>query len=652
MSSASPPVLSPASTKHIVRETTDAQVVEEDDDTKTLNQYRLLRVLGQGAYGIVHLAIDTRSGDLKTEYAVKEFSKSKLRRLALQRSRSSQFNSPRTTMSALPTASAAMAAAASPLHNIIPGPSDAAAAGAAALPRPPPALFNLAAVRPSPPPPMLFRVGSPAASQSPSLSVGPSSGSGVGPPQQPPPPPRPPMLFNVGSNSNSNSPNTPPPPPLLFNRSGGGPPVGRVGGGPFAHPSPPPMNLFGRAMQLRKQQQQQSAEPEDPFDLIRTEVAVMKKLDHPHIVRLVEVLDDPENDSLYMVLEMCHKGSIMEINAGEQSDTRFSEDECRALFRPMFLGIEYLHANGIIHHDIKPDNLLRTKDGVLKYADFGTSEMFSSETSGSVHESTGTPQGTPAFMPPEMFRPVSATSFDGDSDAEEVGVLTSGQSATSSVGSVGSATRKSTFRSACAVDVWALGVTLYCLAFGKLPFDGTNIHDITEAILNSELSFPASVPVSAEFRHLLERMLDKNPRTRITVSKIRDVPWLTNDGKEQPLPSKSENCANLITEITDDDIKRAFSPVNVLRGLIRSKIALGAFKRKVLGSGSSNSSSSGGGGGSAEGETMGTRLLAAMSTLKTQSNPAIEVAVADSTVTVPSSSDTQEFVECESPTED
>lgn len=78
----------------------------------------------------------------------------------------------------------------------------------------------------------------------------------------------------------------------------------------------------------------------NPLFLIRSEIAVMKKLNHENVVNLIEVLDDPEGDSLYMVLEMCTRGVIMKVGVGETA-TPFAEDDCRYWFRDLMLGIEY-----------------------------------------------------------------------------------------------------------------------------------------------------------------------------------------------------------------------------------------------------------------------------------------------------------------------
>ncbi len=165
----------------------------------------------------------------------------------------------------------------------------------------------------------------------------------------------------------------------------------------------------------------ETGESKDSLYLIREEIAIMKKLNHPNLVQLIEVLDDPEEDSLYMVLEMCKKGVIMKVGLHEPADP-YHEESCRFWFRDLILGIEYrksgprrlllselrclhtfppaVHAQGVVHRDIKPDNLLLTEDDVLKVVDFGVSEMFEKVEDMRTSKSAG----SPAFLPPELCR--------------------------------------------------------------------------------------------------------------------------------------------------------------------------------------------------------------------------------------------------------
>lgn len=203
----------------------------------------------------------------------------------------------------------------------------------------------------------------------------------------------------------------------------------------------------------------------------------MKKLNHNNLVSLIEVLDDPTEDSLYMVMEMCKKGVVMKVGLEERADP-YDDEHCRCWFRDLILGIEYLHAQGIVHRDIKPDNCLVTSDDMLKVVDFGVSEMFEKNSDMFTAKSAG----SPAFLPPEL-----CVVRHGDVSGK-------------------------------AADIWSMGVTLYCLRYGKLPFEQQSIFELYESIRND--------PVVCEdeqdenFKDLMSRILEKDPAKRI---KMRDL---------------------------------------------------------------------------------------------------------------------------------
>lgn len=204
----------------------------------------------------------------------------------------------------------------------------------------------------------------------------------------------------------------------------------------------------------------------------------MKKLDHHNLVSLIEVLDDPQEDSLYMILEMCKKGVAMHVGLDDRAEP-YDDEQCRCWFRDMILGIEYLHAQGIIHRDIKPDNCLITHDDVLKIVDFGVSEMFEKESD--MH--TAKSAGSPAFMPPELcvvrHGPVSGK----------------------------------------AADIWSMGVTLYCLRYGRIPFEKSGMLDLYEAIKNDDLILENEQ--DENFADLMFKLLEKDPEKRITMAELR-----------------------------------------------------------------------------------------------------------------------------------
>ena len=204
----------------------------------------------------------------------------------------------------------------------------------------------------------------------------------------------------------------------------------------------------------------------------------MKKLNHNNLVSLIEVLDDPNEDSLYMVLEMCKKGVIMKVGVNEKADP-YDNESCRCWFRDLILGIEYLHAQGVVHRDIKPDNLLLTDDDILKIVDFGVSEMFEKSSDMMTAKSAG----SPAFLPPEL-----CVSRHGDISGK-------------------------------AVDVWSMGITLYCLYFGTIPFEKTSVLDLYESIKKDKVDLKDCS--DKDFIDLMHRILEKDPSKRITIAELR-----------------------------------------------------------------------------------------------------------------------------------
>lgn len=241
----------------------------------------------------------------------------------------------------------------------------------------------------------------------------------------------------------------------------------------------------------------------NPLFLIKEEIAIMKKLHHNNLVALVEVLDDPTEDSLYMVMEMCKKGVIMKVGLGQNSDP-YDDDSCRYWFRDLILAVEYLHAQNIVHRDIKPDNCLLTNDDVLKVVDFGVSEMFKKDSDMFTAKSAG----SPAFLPPEL-----CVARHGDV-------------------------------SGTAADIWSMGVTLYCLRYGRIPFEKESIIELYDSILNDEVVYENED--DEDFKHLMSCILEKDPSERIKMPELRvshvpsapfhSDPWLIST--EPPLGHK------------------------------------------------------------------------------------------------------------------
>ena len=184
----------------------------------------------------------------------------------------------------------------------------------------------------------------------------------------------------------------------------------------------------------------------------------------------------------------------------------------------------------MIHRDIKPSNLLRADNGEVKIADLGVSDEFD----GADAQLTAT-AGTPAFTPPECL-------LTGSSSSDQAW---SGRSA----------------------DIWSLGVTLFCLVTGQLPFPGSNPMAVYDKIRNDDPEVPDHV--SPELRDLISRMLIKNPEERISLADVKEHAWVTGYGV-YPMLEETENCT--LIEVTEDDVENSVQHINNLDSLILVKV--------------------------------------------------------------------------------
>ncbi|KAE8734791.1 Serine/threonine-protein kinase GRIK2 [Hibiscus syriacus] len=220
-------------------------------------------------------------------------------------------------------------------------------------------------------------------------------------------------------------------------------------------------------------------------DVLR-EVLIMKILEHPNIVNLIEVIDDPAMDQFYMVLEYV-EGKWVCDDSGPQGG--IGEDTARKYLRDIVSGLMYLHAHNIVHGDIKPDNLLITSTGTVKIGDFSVSQVFEDE-----NDELRRSPGTPVFTAPECC----------------LGLTYHGKAA----------------------DTWALGVTLYCLVLGHYPFLGETLQDTYDKIVNNPLILPNDI--NPALRNLLEDLLCKDPKHRTTLNDVAEHSWVR--GEDGPIP--------------------------------------------------------------------------------------------------------------------
>ncbi|KAJ0262286.1 CBL-interacting serine/threonine-protein kinase 22 [Hirschfeldia incana] len=212
---------------------------------------------------------------------------------------------------------------------------------------------------------------------------------------------------------------------------------------------------------------------------VKREISVMRRLRHPHIVLLSEVL--ATKTKIYFVMELAQGGELF----SRVSSNRFTESLSRKYFRQLISAVRYCHARGVFHRDLKPENLLLDEKRDLKVSDFGLSAMKEQiKADGMLH----TLCGTPAYVAPELL---TKKGYDGSKS-----------------------------------DIWSCGVVLFLLNAGYLPFRDPNISGLYRKIRMAQYRMPEWT--SSGLRHLLSRLLEPDPEKRITVEEILKDPWFNH----------------------------------------------------------------------------------------------------------------------------
>ena len=211
-------------------------------------------------------------------------------------------------------------------------------------------------------------------------------------------------------------------------------------------------------------------EKED-LDRIIREMSILSKMDHENVIKVFQIFEDSKN--FLIIMEYCEGGELFNYIVKKG---RLPEKEASFFFYQIINGVEYIFSKGIAHRDLKPENLLLNKNNVIKIIDFGLSNFYDGE------HNLVTPCGSPCYASPEM---VSGNDYNGFN-----------------------------------IDIWAIGIILFAMICGYLPFEDPENDKLFDQILKAELDFPSHV--SELCKDLIKKILVTDPNKRITISKIKE----------------------------------------------------------------------------------------------------------------------------------
>lgn len=263
------------------------------------------------------------------------------------------------------------------------------------------------------------------------------------------------------------------------------------------------------------------------LDAVDREIAVQKRLKrHPNLIELIDVVRQKAKNKMYIILEMANGCPVQSLlDAAPQK--RLVESQVVNFAYQTLVGLQYMHGKGVVHRDVKPSNLMLTANGILKISDFGVAEFLDEYDS---EDNVSRTSGSPAFQAPEIAR-----------------------------GEHGYSGMK--------VDVWALGVSLYLMLSGRIPFEGESLIDLFQNI--GEGKYDILEGVSDECQHVIACMLTVDWKERISVDDLLKNAWISRGAidlspqqREEKgwmhIPKKEFGILDVVKRmyVTDDDASR------------------------------------------------------------------------------------------------
>jgi len=236
--------------------------------------------------------------------------------------------------------------------------------------------------------------------------------------------------------------------------------------------------LAGQKVAIKSYEKSKMTEP-NHWRRVQQEIRLMERLNHPHIIRELEMIDSPKR--IHIAMEYAGGGNLCSYVKGKQ---RLAEPEARKLFLQLLCAVDYMHENCIIHRDIKLENVLFDEEQQnVKLTDFGFSVMVRDPM-----KRLKIFCGTPSYMAPEITQ-----------RREYLGRP---------------------------VDVWSLAVLLYACLAGHFPFTAKTYPELYKKIAAAQVKFPETL-MSSSVKDLLRRMLHPDPMKRLTLAHAKMHPWVS-----------------------------------------------------------------------------------------------------------------------------
>jgi serine/threonine protein kinase len=301
-----------------------------------------------------------------------------------------------------------------------------------------------------------------------------------------------------------------------------------------------------------------------------SEAAIMKKLNHQNVVQLYECIDDPAADAVYLVMQYVPDGPIAKLS---------DDGTCAPLplgtvahyTKQLAAALQYMHKKKVTHGDIKPDNILVDNGSRTAYfSDFGVSRAFA------VRRSAGRGSRNSAAYNQRAREAVVARAARRDDSPPTAPNL--GDSMTSAARCLGTPGFLSpeVFEGdppGTEADMWAMGVTLFVMVYGKLPFKGSSYFGVKKSVVDGELRFPPAMPAARPWIGVISALLHKDPAQRMTAKQLARAPALSAE-YPMPLGRAEAALATASDSGTASSLGSAWSPANTVLPMATAVIAV------------------------------------------------------------------------------